>query len=45
MLRGRAVWLGGYDSVGELRRACDTGSQFEMLLDHRPRVLAQMKDE
>jgi hypothetical protein len=31
--------------VGELRRACDTGGQFEMLLYHRPRVLAQMKDE
>jgi hypothetical protein len=39
------VCLAGYDGVGELRRTCDAGGQFEMLLYRRLRVLAQMKDE
>jgi hypothetical protein len=40
MLRKRAVCLAGYDGVGELRQACDAGSQFEILLYQRLRVLA-----
>jgi hypothetical protein len=40
VLRKRAVCLAGYDGVGELRQACDAGSQFEILLYQRLRVLA-----
>jgi hypothetical protein len=39
------VCLAGYDGVGELRRTCDAGGQFERFIYHRPRVLAQMKKD